>query len=85
MPHAPFELVNGLHPMMPIEYLLTTIYLPIQGSFLFKIFTKTMLKLEKLDEYGQKAIEITRQWQWNHVLWAHQHYKNKSSTGDYVL
>jgi hypothetical protein len=44
-----------------------------------------MLKLEKLDEYRQKLVEITRQWQWNHVLWAQQHYKNKSSMGDYVL
>jgi len=37
--------------------------------------------LEKLDEYKQEALEITGQWQWNHVLWAQQHYKKSPPWG----
>ncbi len=50
----------------------------LQGFFFVKVFINKMSNLEKLDESRQEAVEIIKKHQWNHALWAHQHYKNKS-------
>jgi hypothetical protein len=49
--YTPFELVYGLHPMVPIKYLLSTTNSQRSKDFaLVRVSTGVSLKLEKLDE-----------------------------------
>jgi hypothetical protein len=65
--------------MMPTNYLLPTTNSQVSKDFfVVKVLIGKMSNLEKLDEFRQEVVEIIKKHQWNHALWAHQHYKNKS-------
>jgi hypothetical protein len=72
---------------MCFEYLLPTTNSKTTKDFsLARVLTSRLFKLETLNEFRQKEIETIGKHTWNHVLWAQQHYKNKSFfMGDYVL
>jgi len=72
---------------MPTEYLLLA-----TNSTTFQDFTITwvlntqLLELQKLEESLTFTIETIDSRQWNHALWANNHYQTKSfSLGDHVL
>ncbi len=70
--YTPYQLVYGLHPLMPIEYIV-----PITGgnekdSTLMRILTNKITKLKKLQEARMQAIKTTCIQQWNRTLWSQQ-------------
>jgi hypothetical protein len=71
--HTSFQLVYGLYPLMPIEYLP-----PTSNSHLDQDFIPIhMVELEHLDETCEEAIDRINTKQWNTTLWAQQNHKIK--------
>jgi hypothetical protein len=61
---------------MPIEYLVPTKPSDIE-IFIIQVPTSQITKLDKLDESRDIVLVPRIQKQWKHVLWAHNHYKEK--------
>jgi hypothetical protein len=87
MGHIPFQLVYGLYPLIPMEYLL-----PMSNShhgrnfFPTHILTIHMVELEHLDETHQEATDRIGTRQWNIMLWVQRNHKIKTfSMGDTIL
>ncbi len=84
--YTPYQLMYGLHPLMPTKYII-----PIAGgnerdSILVKVLISRITQLKKLQEAIIQAIEISRVQQWNRTLWSQQkNPKKQFSFGDYVL
>jgi len=72
---------------MPIEYLIPTKPLDIE-IFIepIQVLTSQIIKIEKLNEFRDIMLVPKIQKQWKHVLWDHNHYKEKkNSLKNYVL
>jgi hypothetical protein len=54
-----YQLVYGLHPLMPIEYTMRVIGGNERDSTSMRVLTSKISKLKKLQEARMKAIEIT--------------------------
>ncbi len=68
---TPFELVYGLHPMMPIEYLLPTSTFETNHDFSPTwILTDKFSKAEKLGEVQLTTTETAHMRQLHHFAWA---------------
>jgi hypothetical protein len=84
--YTPYQLVYGLHPLMPIKYIV-----PISGgddrdSTPVRIRTSRITKLKKLLEAKMQGAETIRIQQWNRTLWSQQkNPENNFCFGDYVL
>jgi hypothetical protein len=48
--YTPYQLVYGLHPLMPIEYIILVIGGDERDSTLVNVLTNRITKLEKLQE-----------------------------------
>ncbi len=48
--YTPYQLVYGLHPLMPIEYIVPVANGNENHSILMKVLTSKITKLEKLQE-----------------------------------
>jgi hypothetical protein len=48
--HTPFQLVYGLHPLLPIEYMLSSKLRQIYDPKPIRVLTSCMSKLKKLQE-----------------------------------
>jgi hypothetical protein len=64
---------------MPIEYLVPTKPSDIE-IFIIQVPTSQITKLDKLDESRDIVLVPRIQKQWKHVLWAHNHYKEKKNS-----
>jgi hypothetical protein len=63
--YIPYQLVYGLHPLMPIEYIIPIAGGNDKGNILVKILTNIITKLKKLQETRMQATETTRIQRWN--------------------
>ncbi len=76
----------GLHPLMPIQYIVPVVGGNERDNTLLKVLTSIISKLEKLQEARMQAKETTDIQQWNRTLWSQQkNLKNQFNFGDYVL
>ncbi len=84
--YTPYQLVYGLHPLLPIEYIVPIVGGNERDSTPMKVLTSRITKLEKLQEAKMQAIEIAGIHQQNRALWSQQKNSEKQfSFGNYVL
>ncbi len=67
--YTPYQLVYGLHPLMPIEYIILVVGGDERDNTLMKVLTDRIIKLKKLQEAKMQAIYIVGIQQWNRALW----------------
>jgi hypothetical protein len=67
-----YQLVYGLHPLMPIEYIMRVVGGNEKDNTSMRVLTNIISKLEKLQEARMKVVEITNIQQWNRALWNQQ-------------
>ncbi len=58
--YTPYQLVYGLHPLMPIGYIVLIVGGNEKDSALMIILTIKMIELEKLQEARMQVVETTR-------------------------
>ena len=85
--HSPFQLVYGLTPLMPTEYVIPTLRTPGDPDFTpRRVLTTRLTDLEKLDETRHSAAIHQGVKQWNRAQWAQtQGPKLQYNDGDHVL
>ena len=85
--HSPFELVYGLLPLMPTEYIVTTQRTTTDLDFTkHRVLAARTTDLDKLDEIRLKAQTHQGQAQWNRAQWVQtQGNTHHFRMGDYVL
>ena len=85
--HSPFELVYGLLPLMPIEYIVLTQRTTTDLNFTqHRVLAARIADLDKLDETRLKAQIHQGQAQWNREQWIETQGKSHQfRMGDYVL
>jgi hypothetical protein len=57
--YTPYQLVYGLQPLMPIEYIMLIVNENEKDNTSVKKLTNKFIKLEKLQETRMQAIETT--------------------------
>jgi hypothetical protein len=70
--YTPYQLVYGLHPLMPTKYIVPVIDGNERDNTLMKVFNGRIMELEKLQETRMQAIESIRIQQGNRTLWNQQ-------------
>ena len=87
MGHSPFELVYGLLPLMPTEYIVPTQQTTTDLNFTqHRVLAARIADLDKLDETRLKALTHQGQTQWNRAQWVQTQGKpHQFRIGDYVL
>jgi hypothetical protein len=84
--YMPYQLVYGLRPLMPIEYIVLIASGNERDNTLMRVLTNRITELEKLQKTRMQAIDITRIQQWNRALWNQQKNPEKQfNFDDYVL
>ncbi len=84
--YTPYQLVYGLHPSMPIEYILLVVSGDQKDNASVKILINKVLKLEKLQEAKMQVVKTNDIQQWNKKLWGQQKNPEKQfNFGDYVM
>ena len=85
--HSPFELVYGLLPLMPTEYIVPTQRTTTDLDFTqHRVLAARTADLDKLDETRLKAQTHQGQTQWNRAQWIQTQGKpDQFRMGDYVL
>ena len=85
--HSPFELVYGLLPLMPTEYIVPTQRTTTDLDFIQgKVLAARTTDLDKLDETRLKTQIHQGQAQWNRAQWVQTQDKpHQFQMGDYVL
>jgi hypothetical protein len=68
--YTPYKFMCGLHPLMPIEYIVLIASGNERDSTSVKVLTSRITKLEKLQEVIMQATKTTRIQQWNRTLWS---------------
>ncbi len=63
----------------------TTNYATFKDFTMTRVLSTQLLKLEKLEGSWTLATKTTSKRQWNHALWAYNHYQIKSSFSDHVF
>jgi hypothetical protein len=58
--YTPYQLMYGLHPLMPTKYIVPIVNGNEKDTTLVRILTSKIIKLEKLEEVRMQAIETTR-------------------------
>jgi hypothetical protein len=85
--YTTFQLVYGLHSLMPTEYIVPTQrtngaldYTPM------RVLTARLTDLEQMDSARHHAQQVAGERHWSIALWSQQHYRQKDfQLGDYVL
>ncbi len=86
MRYTPYQLVYGLHLLMPIKYIVRITGGNERDNILAKVLTSKITKLQKLQEARMQVVETMGFWQLNRTLWIQQkNPKKQFSLGDYVL
>ena len=85
--YTPFQLVYGLHPLMPTEYIVPTRKINSEIDYTpTRVLAARIADLEQMDTSRLEAQEAVGARQWNRALWSQQHYRRKDfQVGDYVL
>ena len=85
--HSPFELVYGLLPLMPTEYIVPTQRTTTDLDFIqHRVLAPRTADLDKLDKTRLKAQTHQGQTQWNRAQWVQTQGKpHQFRMGDYVL
>ncbi len=84
--HTPYQLVYGLHPLMPIEYIVPVIGGNERDNIIVKVLISRITQLQKLQEIKMHVTKTIRIQQWNRALWSQQNNPKKQfSFGEYVL
>jgi hypothetical protein len=85
--YTPFQLVYGLHPLMPTEYIVPT--RRTDGALDFTptcVLTACLANLEQMDSARHHAQQVVGERQWSRALWNQQHYRQKDfQLGDSIL
>jgi hypothetical protein len=55
--YTPYQLVYGLHPLVPIEYVEPIVGGNERSNISMKVLTSRIIELEKLQQAGMQAIE----------------------------
>ncbi len=58
--YTPYQLVYGLHPLMPTKYIVLVAGGNEKNNTLVRILTNRIIKFKKLQEIKMQAIEIVR-------------------------
>ncbi len=58
--YTPYQLVYGLHPLMPTEYIVQVVGENERDSILVKFLTIKIIELEKLHEAKMQVVETKR-------------------------
>ena len=87
MGHSPFEIVYGLLPLMPTEYIVLIQRTTTDLDFTqHRVLAARTADLDKLDETRLKAQTHQGQTQWNRAQWVQTQGKpHQFRMGDYVL
>ncbi len=81
--YTPYQLVYGLHPLMPIKYIVTIAGGNHIDNILVKVLVSRILKLEKLQEARMQVAKTIGIQQWDITLWSQQkNIKKQFSFGD---
>jgi hypothetical protein len=70
--YTPYQLVYGLHPLMPTKYIIPVVGRDEKYITLMKVLTSRITELEKLLEAKMQAIETVGIQLWNKTLWSQQ-------------
>ncbi len=68
--HTPFQLVYGLHPLLPTEYLLPSRLVDNKYPQHVRVLTSQLSKLEKPRENRLIRHDLVASNQWNRSLWS---------------
>jgi hypothetical protein len=66
--YTPYQVVHGLHPLMPTKHIIPIVGGDEKNSTLVKVLTSRIIELEKLQEIIVQAVETARTQQWDRVL-----------------
>jgi hypothetical protein len=58
--YTPYQLVYGLHPLMPVEYIVLVVGGNETDNTPMKILTSKIIELKKLQEVKMQVVETTR-------------------------
>lgn len=85
--YTPFQLVYGLHPLMPTEFLVPTKRTNLDIEYTStRVLTARIADLEQMDTIRHDAQVVVGTRQWYRSLRSQQHYCQKDfQLGDYVL
>ncbi len=70
--YTPYQLVYGLHPLMPTKYIVLVVGGNERDNTLVKVLTSKIRELEKLQEARMQAIEIIGIQKWNRAICSQQ-------------
>ncbi len=84
--HTPFQLVYGLHPLLPTKYMLPFKPGETKDPQLVRVLISQLFKLEKLQANRLITHDLITSNQWNKSLWSQNWFiETKFQFGDYVL
>jgi len=69
--HTPFQLVYGLHPLLPTKYMLPFKPGETKDPQLVRVLISRLFKLEKLQANRLITHDLITSNQWNKSLWSH--------------
>jgi hypothetical protein len=70
--YTPYQLVYGLHPLMPIEYIVLVVCGNERDNTPVRVLTSRIIELKKLQEDRMQVGEIARIQQWKRTLWSQE-------------
>jgi hypothetical protein len=70
--YTPYQLMYGLHPLMPTGYIIPIVGGDERDNTLMKVLTSRIIELEKLQETRMQVAETIEIQQWNRTLWSQQ-------------
>jgi hypothetical protein len=66
--YTPYQLVYGLHPLMPIEYIVLVVCGDEKDSTPVRLLISIIIELKKLQETKMQITKTARIEQWNKAL-----------------
>ncbi len=70
--YTPYQLMYGLHPLMPTQYIVPVVSANERDNTLMKVLISKITKLEKLQRAKMLAIRTTGIQSQNRALWSQQ-------------
>jgi hypothetical protein len=70
--YTPYQLVYGLHPLMPTKYIVPIVGGEQKENTSVRVLTSRVSKLEKLQKARMQVTETNGIQQWNITLWNQQ-------------
>jgi len=70
--YTPYQLVYGLHPLMPTKYIVPIVGGEQKENTSVRVLTSRVSKLEKLQKARMQVTETNGIQQWNITLWYQQ-------------